>query len=103
MGGYNGYGKETPTFQFQSVPIIPFSTSLEYFGHVYRLTNEAGQNWENAGDISKRNRHTCTHITTSAGEDQVIVVGGLNSGALHTSSVEIYTPETEGTRAGNDG
>ena len=103
MGGYGGSssGKETPTFQFQSVPIIPFSTSLGYLGHVYKLTNEVGQNWESAGDISPKIHHTCTHITTSAGEDQVIVVGGSNGGTM--SSVEIYTPETEGTRAGNDG
>ena len=101
MGGTSD-GKEAPHFQFQLIANIPFTTSdIPYLGSVYKLINEAGQNWESAGDISPRFRHTCTHITTSAGEDQVIVVGGSNGGTM--SSVEIYTPETKGTRAGNDG
>ena len=68
-------------------------------GSVYKLINEFGQVWESAGEISPRFMHTCSHITTSAGEDEIIVVGGGNQ----ESSVEIYTPQTGETRTGNGG
>ena len=68
-------------------------------GSVYSLINEDGQVWESAGEIMSRRGHTCSHITTSAGEDRVIIVGGYSPGA---SPVQIYNPETGvTTRAGN--
>ena len=69
-------------------------------GSVYKLINQVGQDWESAGEISPRHGHTCSHITTSAGEDEIIVVDGSNAVPF---SVEIYTPQTGETRTGNDG
>ena len=68
-------------------------------GSVYRLINEDGHVWESAGKIIPRAYHICSHITTSAGEDRVIVVGGSWAG----SQVEIYNPKTGVTRRAGNG
>ena len=72
-------------------------------GSVYKLISQVGQVWESAGDISPRYEHTCSHITTSAGEDEIVVVGWVVSESGSESTVEIYTPQTGETRTGNGG
>ena len=72
---------------------------MEETGSVYRLINEDGHVWESAGKIIPRAYHICSHITTSAGEDRVIVVGGSWAG----SQVEIYNPDTGITRRAGNG
>ena len=45
-----------------------------------------------------RTSHTCSHVTTTAGEDEIVVVGGYSGESL--KSVEIYSIKYMAWRSG---
>ena len=75
---------------------------------VYELNigvGNVGQQWAPAPSmITPRNRHTCSHITTTEGDDEIIVVGGDLGTGNHDwpkyNAVQIYSVKNRTWRSG---